>query len=559
MKTGLLVVIALLSNFVVPEVVKLKCIDSPWFRENFEKSSKEYCSPTACLYESVVITGNSTVDASEMHSSCAAFSNSSMSSVPPEVLRYYYGVYAANASISKLEDNMKWPSSYLNVSYNAIEKVMAPIGTYTTDFSHNQISNFSGVGEKRSNYYALNMSYNQIKSLPMDSFTKTYFKSINFNNNLISELIFSPSSYSSGKVDDLDLSNNLLKELPADFFRRIHVENLKLSNNSFENLKFVTEEASYLIHLDLAENEIKNLDDLENFSASNNLNSLIVSNNYIENFSLNHLRKLKNLKVFKLNGNKLQSIGTAPITVAIDVLDLSYNSLTKLSFKLFESIIASSLDLSHNKITHFEDYRENFLKWKKQGSVDLSHNLIHTLSMNAVSKITADSLILSHNKIHQFNEYQTVNNIPRLDISYNHLSNIPYGLLLESKIKNLTLAGNKINVDFGIFPADIEILDLRNNKLKIDAVWKFFEFYDNLESLDLSGNLIDSKYGTFRGQGEVPTLPVNLKRFGMRDVKMSCYQLKEILRFLRKNKVDYIRPTGVKFGIKTINGLECQS
>jgi hypothetical protein len=145
--------------------------------------------------------------------------------------------------------------------------------------------------------------------------------------------------------------------------------------------------------------------------------------------------------------------------------------------------------MSFNEIEHFTGYKGFDLSGSNIGTLDMSHNKIKTLPMEFFVKISPSTLQLSSNQISRFADpYANTNIIRTLDLTDNQITVVPFETFAGlDAVQNLILHRNKLVVDLGIFPRNVELLDLRNNDLD-EINLDHFIFYRNLKTVLLDGN-----------------------------------------------------------------------
>jgi Leucine-rich repeat (LRR) protein len=402
------------------------------------------------------------------------------------------------------------------------------------DFSRNKLSNFSVEW----------FDYIDIPKLSLD-----------FSYNVISTIFgVSKKQYSDGYLSRMerriDLSHNLLKYFPV----RLLIMSPKIT------------------HLNLSSNRIQSVRLLKKLKNPYSIQFLDLSFNHIRNFSF---PDFGNLTVADLNlsHNHIEIIPESESKnftyQRFVVIDLSYNKLKHLPIQLFQGITAERVSLFQNFITEFVNYEdpiESMIKY-----LDISHNKIRTLSIKALSKLQADTLDLSFNRIHEIHEFEEIKRIKTLILEHNHITTIPFEAFAKSTIKHLLLKDNRIYLRHGIFPNNVEYLDLRGNYFGHLIQEDHFLFYKNLtilrlENCDISTNFLTDDFKSS-----------SIKKLGIARNPFYCESLKDLLKILHAGNVDYQIEAHEDFGIHkyshpefeipveetlvhdrpNINGIEC--
>ncbi|XP_050997535.1 toll-like receptor 8 [Acomys russatus] len=190
----------------------------------------------------------------------------------------------------------------------------------------------------------------------------------------------------------------------------------------------------------------------------------------------------------------------------IKYLDLTNNRLDFDDDKAFSDLHnLEVLDLSHNAhyfsiagITHRLGFIQNLLSLRV---LNLSYNGIYTLTENELKSTSLKELVFSRNRLDRLwnaekskycRIFTSLQNLTRLDLSYNNLQQIPNEafLNLPQSLQELHINGNKLLffnwTSLQHFP-QLQLLDLRGNKLYFltNCLSKFTQ---SLQTLLLSDN-----------------------------------------------------------------------
>ncbi|KAG8236960.1 hypothetical protein J437_LFUL016156 [Ladona fulva] len=221
----------------------------------------------------------------------------------------------------------------------------------------------------------------------------------------------------------------------------------------------------------------------------------------------------------------------------LHLLDLSSNSLTKLSAKIRNLSSLTVLNLQDNSL---ESLPSEIGSLKNLQKLNLSHNKICDLPNDFFRLHELRSLMISHNLFHDLPSEGIGDLImlDYLDISHNKLSAVPPGVGFLTRLKHLSMSHNNISdvpPDIGNLRV-LQIMDLAYNKLSdLPPLGELRK----LEILYLQHNLLSSS----------PNLVgcVNLKELHLADNSIKVVQA-EILENLphlkvlnlRDNKLDSI-------------------
>lgn len=248
-------------------------------------------------------------------------------------------------------------------------------------------------------------------------------------------------------IRHLDLSNCSITSIPGEYFINIvDCSVLKLSLNNLNLIKKHTFKNSNIAVLDLSRSDIKILE-MSSFKDSN-FNSL------------------------KLDNNRISILIKAFDNVSAYEIDLSYNSIRRLTVAAFERLRdVRLLNLSHCLIKNIDF--ESLKPLNRLEYLDLSYNSIAVLDSNVFNALPVRNLMLKGNKITSIKSYAFSNlyNVLELDLS---------GLAIEN-IAN--------NAFYNL--SNVRKINLSNNNLQTVLANLFIET-PGLNSLDFSGNPIKS-------------------------------------------------------------------
>jgi Leucine-rich repeat (LRR) protein len=286
----------------------------------------------------------------------------------------------------------------------------------------------------------LNLSNNQIASLPFELKHMVNLKKINLshnkllyinnNNNDVFSILPSNTRY-------LFISDNNLDEIPKRIFELHKLEKLDLSCNKIKQLN----------------PQIKNLEKLEYLYLSKNLLSSLPA----------EIQSLKWLISLNLSENQLINLPQEIKSLGhLQELNLSKNQLATAPQKIEYLSSLRRLNLSGNKLTFFEVKNENL---NRLHELNLSNNQIEFFKITQKSYPKLHELDLSNNKINIIpSEISSLKLLQYLDLSYNKITYIP------PEIENLPLhilklCGNQLtSLHSNIKNLNtLTLLDLRGN------------------------------------------------------------------------------------------------
>ncbi len=285
------------------------------------------------------------------------------------------------------------------------------------------------------------------------------------------------------EVVALDLRENGLTEIPDTVFFMKQLKILLLSNNNLSSIPDKIAELSNLEYLDISGNDIHKL------------------------FGLG---KLTDLKVFKFDWEKMDSLGSCPYWEKIKNLDLSYMSLTRLPAGFEQLKNLSDLSLSNNQFTLIPE-QLNYLKnlkyfnlsgnqisklegldnLKELQTFDISNNQIIKLEgLENLKKLQAFNL--SGNQISKLEGLENLNALQTFDIAYNQISKLE-GLESLTKLQTLNISANQISKLQGIDNLkELQTFNIVGNQVsKLEGL----EGLKNLQTFDISNNQISKLEG----------------------------------------------------------------
>ena len=421
--------------------------------------------------------------------------------------------------------------SDLNVSHNEIESIsdlslpdhggqagVCLRNLQTLDISHNELTAVTVIqlqGWQR--LQKLNLNHNLIRYLDHDVFQlSSNLQYLDVSNNQLSTLPL--TIFSAPKLVHLSLANNSISSLPTEIFaNQENLQHLDVSGNLLSSTEIkpaLFQHLSNLTELDLSGNQIGklrkktfwNLTKLETLKISRNklqklpnklfqnqanLGTLFLSKNLLTRVSNEALQGAQQLSQLLLDNNLIEELEDQVFTnlSSVTVLDLSFNNLLKVPKTLKALQNLQSIDLSKNFITELEDVALPQL-WR----LDMSKNQLQNISSAALNKMTSLQVLdLSENDIEEvqqgaFNFNQLLravrldgNRIAKVDNLFQHLPNLTW----------LNMSNNRIEVfDYSMVPRNLVWLDLHKNNIKILGNYFGIEDAIQLHHVDVGFNKI---------------------------------------------------------------------
>ncbi|OHT13290.1 hypothetical protein TRFO_16615 [Tritrichomonas foetus] len=331
--------------------------------------------------------------------------------------------------------------------------------------THKNLENFPYQIPENNHLHRLDLSYNRMKSLPLN-LTQLYtlFLAYNDFHEFPESLIDSISTYTS--LDSLDISHNELKSFPVNIEKVTCLKKLDVSNNNIEYISYLKTSANTV---DLLNNKLEVVPRIPK-----ELTSLFVDRNRIATFD----KSFKFLHKLSLGYNKLENIIPTISLISLEFLILPHNLIKEMPNLKECTPKLKYFDASWNKLTKFP----NFPK-------------------------TIETIFLSNNRITELPSLVDFEYLAQFDISHNNVVSVPK---LPSAIINANFYDNFIeNFEDSIVPS-LRIINLCSNKLKsvpslhenkipflvinFNCLQNFhFNFvYNFLTKLDLSNNELET-------------------------------------------------------------------
>ena len=298
---------------------------------------------------------------------------------------------------------------------------------------------------------------NLLTLLPSNSFTRTLFPKVfdlakNSKNSLRKKKIIinneslNPLTNSSDEQDTFLFSSFGCNE--KDFFRGI---------DDFSPY------ASIVTKVDFSRNRLK---EIPNIFSLINLECLYLASNYIESIP-EGIKMLENLQI----------------------LDLSFNKVTKFPAILTSLKELKSLFLHHNFIRYIKN--NTLSKIEKLEVVTLQKNFISYLPLDFISK-KFKKVTLSQNLFHTTKSYfyeNWCNRETTLSLPSHSIEDIPFEVCFLEHLINLDLSNNKLYFlpPHLSYLKNLKKLDIRNNQLK-ELPPQISSLIQNLDELYLFGN-----------------------------------------------------------------------
>ena len=278
-------------------------------------------------------------------------------------------------------------------------------------------------------------------------------------------------------------STQIISNLEADGFRSLqHLRHLVIENC---NLQSIPSRSFWGLHdLETLKVAISRKAQgilriqVDAFYGVDKLKKLDLSNNRIQQFSINTLCPLNNLNSLNVSNNHLQSLSDIEVTDgclgSVQILDLSYNQING------------------------ELNNEQLQLWSSVSTLILKNNYIEKITGDSLNmlKVTLRTLDLSENRIESLPEdvFSQGHYISWIDLSKNAIHDLPKKIFKHQHqtLKHLNLSRNNLKLlDKNVFAnlSQLSNLDLSQNFLETLHP-KAFEGLKHLEHLNLGYNYI---------------------------------------------------------------------
>lgn len=295
----------------------------------------------------------------------------------------------------------------------------------------------------------LSVARNMLTELDMTKLTSMKnLQSLSISENRVQILAGFPSSYFT-LLTDLNLSNNVLSSLPLNFFQSL--EHLDMSNNHFRKVPQLTKNLQFLnlthnplgqIHETTKPMMIEHTDLEELHVCGTNL-SVLASNDFLS---------FTNLHRLYMSDNKISKIspGTFSVLEELHTLDLSNNRMEYLPQERLQGLLRLRLlNLSRNSLKEIEDLSSDLISLQV---LDISYNQLEKISKGLFRNLESLAELHLYGNWLSFispDAFRSLKKLKTLDLGKNNFKNLPINALrpLETQIKSLRTEENPINCD----------------------------------------------------------------------------------------------------------------
>lgn len=194
-------------------------------------------------------------------------------------------------------------------------------------------------------------------------------------------------------IADLNLANNEISNIEDGAFKNLpNLQDLNLNNNRLTNMNFVNAINQNLRKLYISSNRISKLPSA-GITAVRKVEILKLDNNNIDDLKNNTFSSLRYLKLLQLDNNDINTIEDSTFNgvQCLEALNLAGNSLTKISNKMFKNLLSlKALRLNRNNLSSLEKgsfkdlYRLSLLDLSENKISKLDHGVFYGVSMRSV-------------------------------------------------------------------------------------------------------------------------------------------------------------------------------
>ncbi|XP_063974690.1 toll-like receptor 6 [Diachasmimorpha longicaudata] len=244
-----------------------------------------------------------------------------------------------------------------------------------------------------------------------------------------------------------------------------------------------------LIEYDCGGKLAQDSDDFEllSFILENPPNKLILSNNWINDTSLERIKYLTGLNVLVLSHNNITKIdpGIFESLTKLRMLDLSWNNIKNFDIQaLAKGRSLEYLDLGHNKIESINGSLTT--PSPALNGLSLSNNIVKELPNNFTNNFPKlSTLDLSNNSFTSFEHYPSnIDGLKSLNLEYNYLNST----IIQANIRELRMGYNELTS----LPTNltVESLSIENNQ--IQEIHHDERLFSTLKYLNISGNSLST-------------------------------------------------------------------
>ncbi|CAG9771877.1 unnamed protein product [Ceutorhynchus assimilis] len=327
------------------------------------------------------------------------------------------------------------------------------------------------------------------------------------------------------QLEELHISNSNINQIAMHAFWGLPT--LKILDLSLNNISSVFDHnfrgLVNLLELNLDDNRLtalqsgvfKHLTELRILSLQRNKLRVLVPRTFL---------KLVKLHVLRINGNKFEELDPEAFKEVTELrtLECRYCGLERINTQIYHLLpYLTHLDLGYNALQYL--YYDEFQDLHRLHTLKLDGNLFPVILENTfVNQQQLRYLCLARNRIAKIPDtaLKNLTNLVELDLGYNKLYKVESVAFthVANSLQKLIISGNnfKLNVIKTIIETVLNVWDLSVANMKLETIPRNF-FPDNIKSLNLSwNNLTDISQEMFPRQLEILDLNNN-KLKGLND------------------------------------------
>jgi Leucine-rich repeat (LRR) protein len=284
----------------------------------------------------------------------------------------------------------------LDLSANQISSLPPEIGQLTNlqslDISRNQISSLPPEIVQLTNLQTLYISFNQISSLPPEIVQLTNLQTLDIGGNQISSL--PPEIVQLTNLQDLSISGNQISSLPPEIVQLTNLQDLSISGNQISSLPPEIVQLTNLQFLTISYNQISSLP--PEIVQLTNLQTLDISFNQISSLPP-EIVQLTNLQYLNISFNQISSLPPEIVQLTnLQSLDISFNQISSLPPEIVQLTNLQFLTISFNQISSLPP---EIVQLTNLQSLNISDNQISSLPPEIVQLTNLQSLDLRNNPV----------------------------------------------------------------------------------------------------------------------------------------------------------------
>ena len=389
------------------------------------------------------------------------------------------------------------------IGFAAYPREITAVGTNleVLRLDHNKLSDLTTDVSNLCNLYEFSAVHNELYNLPIEITRWTKLQSLNLSYNNLATI---PNVRSLKELSRLDLSNNQLVTLPPNMRLWTSLRDLNLRNNKISELFGEIGELERLISIDLSSNRLQSLP--KSIERLTRLCTLNLTDNLLTWLPAS-VSRATSLTSLSLSENDIAALPPALFLCSkISNLEISTEKLVvpppethsggvKTMFSFLKSLYVANIDdhlnLSKWNLQSFP-LDGNFLTTIKH--LNLTNNNLRVIPPLIGFYLSISSLELNENLLETLPEqigllYSSLKNI---SVSKNNISRLPAGIWKLTRLTRLNLSHNKLNNIPGNLSRLTLLRHVNLDKNQVTIIPECVGSLINLQDLWLEGNPVKS-------------------------------------------------------------------